>query len=222
MRDTRADQNLLLGILALQMDFITRDALIAAMSAWVLDKDKTLGEVLVSQGAIDPADLAALEPMMARHIARHGGEPERSLATVSFVSSVVEALHSIADPDIEASLHFVLNTPTVGHDETPPYTPAPSSGVRYQRVRYHAKGGLGEVFVARDTELNREVALKEIQPIYADDLSSRNRFVVEAEITGGLEHPGIVPVYGLGHYDTGVGRGERSPEPHPQAGLIEL
>ncbi len=141
--------------------------------------------------------------MMARHIARHGGEPERSLAAVSSVSTVVEALHSIADPDIDASLRFVLNTPTVGHDETLTYTPAPSSGVRYQRVRYHAKGGLGEVFVARDTELNREVALKEIQPIYADDLSSRNRFVVEAEITGGLEHPGIVPIYGLGHYDNG-------------------
>ena len=38
-----ADRNLLFGILALQMDFVTRDQLVAAMHAWVLDKGKPLG-----------------------------------------------------------------------------------------------------------------------------------------------------------------------------------
>ncbi len=47
------------------------------------------------------------------------------------------------------------------------------------------------------------MALKEIQDRYADDRNSRSRFVLEAEITGGLEHPGIVPVYGLGQYADG-------------------
>jgi tetratricopeptide (TPR) repeat protein/tRNA A-37 threonylcarbamoyl transferase component Bud32 len=59
------------------------------------------------------------------------------------------------------------------------------------------------VFVARDEELRREVALKEIQPRRADDPASRARFLLEAEVTGGLEHPGIVPVYGLGQYGDG-------------------
>ena len=63
--------------------------------------------------------------------------------------------------------------------------------------------GLGEVFVALDDELNREVALKQILDHHADDPTSRTRFVLEAEITGGLEHPGIVPVYGLGSYGDG-------------------
>jgi serine/threonine-protein kinase len=57
--------------------------------------------------------------------------------------------------------------------------------------------------VALDSELHREVALKQILDHRADDPVSRQRFVVEAEITGGLEHPGIVPVYGLGTYDGG-------------------
>jgi serine/threonine-protein kinase len=70
-------------------------------------------------------------------------------------------------------------------------------------LRSHAQGGLGEVFVAEDTELHREVALKEIQPHHADNPVSRARFLLEAEITGGLEHPGIVPVYGLGVYADG-------------------
>ena len=80
---------------------------------------------------------------------------------------------------------------------------APASGTRFRILRPHAKGGLGEVFVAEDGELRREVALKEIQVDYADNQESRGRFLLEAEITGGLEHPGIVPVYGLGTYADG-------------------
>jgi eukaryotic-like serine/threonine-protein kinase len=59
------------------------------------------------------------------------------------------------------------------------------------------------VFVALDAELNREVALKQILERHAHDPLSRQRFVIEAEVTGGLEHPGIVPVYGLGTYGDG-------------------
>jgi serine/threonine protein kinase len=62
---------------------------------------------------------------------------------------------------------------------------------------------LGKFFVARDNELNREIALKEILSRYAHDPAGRQRFIQEAEITGRLEHPGIVPVYGLGQYADG-------------------
>ena len=57
--------------------------------------------------------------------------------------------------------------------------------------------------MALDGELHREVALKQILDSHADDPVSRHRFLMEAEITGGLEHPGIVPVYGLGTYADG-------------------
>ena len=57
--------------------------------------------------------------------------------------------------------------------------------------------------MALDAELHREVALKQILDHHADDPTSRQRFLLEAEITGGLEHPGIVPVYGLGTYGDG-------------------
>jgi serine/threonine-protein kinase len=74
---------------------------------------------------------------------------------------------------------------------------------RYRPLRWHAKGGLGEVFVALDQEIDREVALKRIQAGLADDAQSRARFLLEAEVTGRLEHPGVVPVYGLGQYPNG-------------------
>ena len=47
------------------------------------------------------------------------------------------------------------------------------------------------------------MALKQIIARHADDPTSRSRFLLEAEITGGLEHPGIVPVYGMGVYKNG-------------------
>jgi serine/threonine-protein kinase len=79
-----------------------------------------------------------------------------------------------------------------------------SGGVsRYRRQTLHAQGGLGLVYEARDEELGRTVALKEMQDRCADHAGSRARFAFEAEVTGNLEHPGIVPVYGLGSYPDG-------------------
>ncbi|MEZ6089615.1 MAG: protein kinase [Pirellulaceae bacterium] len=79
----------------------------------------------------------------------------------------------------------------------------PASESRFQKLKSHAQGGLGEVFRAEDSELNRTVALKEIQAKYSHDAASRMRFVLEAEVTGQLEHPGIVPIYSLGRYNDG-------------------
>ncbi|MBX7105837.1 MAG: hypothetical protein K1X57_17265, partial [Gemmataceae bacterium] len=63
-----ADRNLLFGILAVQMDFITRDQLVAAMNAWVLDKGKPLGQVLVEQGALPAGKRQLLEPLVDQHV----------------------------------------------------------------------------------------------------------------------------------------------------------
>ena len=76
-------------------------------------------------------------------------------------------------------------------------------GNRFQIMHAHARGGIGVVSVAFDSELQREVALKQIKTESADDPDSRSRFLLEAEVTGRLEHPGIVPVYGLGYDEEG-------------------
>src|SRR5262249_47864420 len=78
-----------------------------------------------------------------------------------------------------------------------------SAGTRFRILRLHERGGLGDIYLAYDQELNRDVAVKEIRGRFADHPHHRARFQFEAEITGGLEHPGIVPVYGLGHHDDG-------------------
>jgi WD40 repeat protein/serine/threonine protein kinase len=70
--------------------------------------------------------------------------------------------------------------------------------LRYVRIRLHARGGIGQVWVAHDRDLGREVAMKELRPDRADVAAARRRFLNEARITGQLEHPGVVPIYELG------------------------
>jgi serine/threonine-protein kinase len=207
-RSAGSDRNLLFGILALQMDFISRDALVRAMNAWVLDKAKPLGQVLLDQGALRPDTHALLEALVQKHLELHDHDAEKSLAAVSSIASVRQQLQQVADPEVQASLAVVARDRATEPDPHATVAPASvgtptASGLRFRILRPHAKGGLGEVYVARDEELHREVALKEIQDQYADDTASRARFLLEAEITGGLEHPGVVPVYGLGQYADG-------------------
>jgi serine/threonine protein kinase len=59
------------------------------------------------------------------------------------------------------------------------------------------------VSIALDGQLRRQVALKEIRPDRQDTPAARQRFLNEAQITGQLEHPGIVPVYALDNDETG-------------------
>jgi serine/threonine-protein kinase len=84
----------------------------------------------------------------------------------------------------------------------PDVAPPPVAG-RYRPLRPLGKGGLGEVFVALDGELNREVALKEVQARHLGSPATVARFRREAEVTGHLEHPGVIPVYGLGVHADG-------------------
>jgi len=82
-----------------------------------------------------------------------------------------------------------------GHGLEAPPSDWPES--RYAMDRLHAEGGIGQVWRARDRQLHREVALKTLRPELLRHGRVRSRFLQEAQITGQLEHPGIVPVYEL-------------------------
>jgi len=73
----------------------------------------------------------------------------------------------------------------------------------FRPVSLHARGGIGEVHVARDEQFDRQVAVKIIQKWQMDSDEDRRRFAREVEITGRLEHPGVVPVYAAGRCDDG-------------------
>ena len=92
----------------------------------------------------------------------------------------------------------VCDTPQLRLSPQPNRPNPVESPARFEAVRRHAQGGLGEVYVARDHELERNVALKKVRHGFADAPEALRRFLAEAKITGRLEHPGIVPVYSLG------------------------
>jgi len=77
--------------------------------------------------------------------------------------------------------------------------PAESSApeLRYALGKMHAEGGIGQVWLARDKQLHRDVAIKTIRPELLRHGRVRSRCFQEARITGQLEHPGIGPVYEL-------------------------
>jgi serine/threonine-protein kinase len=199
-----SDRNLLFGILALQRDFIGREALVSAMHAWLLAKDRPLGDLLVEQGALAPARRASLDKLVEEHLCQHCGDAARSLTALTS-AELADSLRQLEDPDLNANLACLTTPPTVsgGVTQPPRLGDRAEPGVRFRVLRPHARGGLGEVFGAYDRELHLEVALKEMLDKFASDAASRVRFLLEAEITGGLEHPGIVPVYGLGQYADG-------------------
>jgi serine/threonine-protein kinase len=210
MAAVTADRHLPVGLIALQHGIINQGQLLAAFQAWTLDRAKSLADHLAARGDLDGEDRAAVEALAALHLKRHGGDVQQSLAALNAGRSTRDSLVRLADGDIEASLAHVGATAIqtsddVNADRTTSYSvgAATSDGQRFRLLRPHARGGLGEVFVALDAELHREVALKQILEKHADDPVSRQRFVAEAEITGGLEHPGIVPVYGFGTYGSG-------------------
>jgi serine/threonine-protein kinase len=209
-----ADRHLLFGLLALQNGLIDQGALVAAFQAWTRDKSKSLADHLEDRGDLTGPKRAALEALAAVYIETHGGDVEKSLAAVPVSRATRAGLARLGEPEIEDTLARVglgLGGPVVpangadGAGDDPERTAtysvgaATSDGQRFRILRHHASGGLGVVFVALDVEVRREVALKQILDRHADDPTTRARFLLEAEITGGLEHPGIVPVYGLGN-----------------------
>ncbi len=203
-------RDLLFGLLALQNGLIDQVQLVAAFQSWTRDKSRPLAVHLVGRGDLDAEQRAGVEAIVALHLKKHGGDAENSLAAIPVGRATRKKLARLGDPQIDASLARVGSgsgsTETDDDfDRTPSYAvgTATSDGQRFRVLRPHARGGLGAVFVALDTELHREVALKQILDDHADDPTSRQRFLLEAEITGGLEHPGIVPVYGLGTYADG-------------------
>jgi serine/threonine-protein kinase len=190
MMDT--DRNLLFGVLALQADLLTANRFAEACSAWAGRKGTPLADLLVERGWLTPAERADVDKLLERKLKKHQGNAKAGLAEA-------------ATPDVRQSL--AGDTPAATPDVVVPTSNyVPEAGERYTLSRLHASGGIGRVWLAHDSSLGRDVALKEVRPERVGHPTIRARFLKEAWITGQLEHPGVVPIYELG-----CGTDERGP-----------
>jgi PAS domain S-box-containing protein len=187
------DRNLLFGVLALQADLLDADQFIKICTLWTTRKDTALGDLLIELGWITPTDRADVERLLERKLKRHGGDPRAGLAAVG--DDVKRSLAALQDGDVQRSLCDLPAPDAATTMVTVDEMPRPHE--RYSLTRLHASGGIGRIWLARDTAFGRNVALKELRPERAALATHRTRFLQEARITGQLEHPGIVPVYEL-------------------------
>ena len=194
-----ADRDLLFGILALQNGLIDQVQLISAFQAWARDRCIPLSDHIAICGDVGGDGRVTLDAVVSLFLRKYGEVSEHDSTPLIAGLPLGQRLTLLDDPEITVTLaRFRSGSPHSKGDCTLASPGLDNSRQRFQILRPHARGGLGVVSVALDGELKREVAFKQILDEYADDPDSRVRFLREAEITGGLEHPGIVPVYGLG------------------------
>ncbi|GMV79607.1 MAG: hypothetical protein AMXMBFR7_07910 [Planctomycetota bacterium] len=112
----------------------------------------------------------------------------KKLASIS-VSRLIVQEKSVVDKPVEAQ----------------PLDLDPEAGVAdFEIERVLGEGGMGVVYIARQTAIDREIALKMIKPKMSQNPDIQAVFLAEAAVTGDLEHPNIVPIYDLGVTSDGV------------------
>ena len=229
MPDFVADRQLLMAVLAAHLGFVSEDTACDAIAAANAKHDVSLEGQLDALGKLSSRQIRLLEDLAEERLgnsvqpvwewcAGHVSKSFLHSLHARGLQSSAERLSSADSKNVKDSEH----TGTQAHDKSlletanegdtpgssqadfdvnqPVAALAPS---RYRIVRELAQGGLGTVSVAEDLPLEREVAFKEIRPEKADDERSQSRFLIEAQITGRLEHPSIVPVYDVGSRESG-------------------
>jgi serine/threonine-protein kinase len=191
-----SDRNLLFAVLALQADLIDQERFVQACTLWASRKDRPLATLLVEQGWLSAEDRADVERLLARKLKKHNGDAHASLVEAAGIQART-ALACIADPDVERSLVGLATTPPASEDGAagPPGERA-GRNLLFEELGH---GGMGVVLRGHDPELGRDLAVK-LLPRHQSDARLERRFVEEAQITGQLQHPGVVPIYELGRF----------------------
>ncbi len=209
MSNSVAYENLVLAMLVVQEGHIARGQLEEWLQQWDRDWSPAFGIWLVERRYVTTTQLSLLQERLRQFVARSGGDLQAALAALR--DSDTETWQLVirflpepqpTNPELPATLSVTEDAaqPSTSAEATASGPPCPLAGDRFRVLGLHDRGGLGQVMLARDEQIGRTVALKEIRPDRADNPENQVRFVAEGEITGGLEHPGIVPVYALGRY----------------------
>lgn len=190
---SRQEEDIALASELLAAGIVNEREVAAAVSDWSIHGNISLAEHLEKCSLLKREQIDALKQRAAARVDR----ARRSIAGGSEVpaagkSMLLATLERLDGSGRVAKLLGVTVAACGGEDE------ARVMEGRYELTRKLGQGGLGRVWLAHDVNLNRYVALKEISHASGMDKSVIERFKHEAEITGRLDHPSIVPIYQLG------------------------
>lgn len=191
---SKEQRDVALAATLLRLGMLNERQLSAALATWTLHGSVPLGEHLIARGLLDePARHRAEEEALSvleEHFERiHGGNGSNSRGA----SIIVKTLEAIDGSGTISKLLGIRDSSSLALEEGREFR---QTRTRYKLLRKLGQGGLGRVWLAFDESLKRHVAVKEIAT--TRDPVAMKRFRREAEITGRLEHPGIVPIYELG------------------------
>ena len=146
---------------------------------------------------------------MAAAREKHGGDAEKSLAAIPAGRSTRESLAAPRRPGHRRP-RSATSAPRSARPRTMPTAPPPTPSARPPATASGSAScgptpgaGWAPSSSPSTPSCTARWRSSRSSTSHADDPASRQRFLLEAEITGGLEHPGIVPVYGLGTYGDG-------------------
>lgn len=195
------EKDLVFGLLAVRLGKVPVETVLVASRISSNDRSTDLASILVNQGALSLEDSSSLRRLVDDVFAVGSREDEESALSTLLAqadhSRTADALYG--DTTVIESASRFTSSGAISQREIPG---------RYSYKREYAKGGMGRILEVCDNILNRDVAMKELLPALldtpgVDSKEFTRRFLREAKITGGLEHPSIVPIYELGQRDTG-------------------
>jgi serine/threonine protein kinase len=190
---SRQESDVALAAELLQSGIVNEREITAAMADWSIHGSVPLCEHLEQRGLLTPHQLDGVKQNAASRVERaRQSVASGSEAPGNSQSLLLATLERLDGSGRVAKWLGVTVVARGAGDE------ARVMEGRYELVRKIGQGGLGRVWLARDVNLNRHVALKEISRAAGMTEAVVERFKHEAEITGRLDHPSIVPIYLLG------------------------
>jgi WD40 repeat protein len=184
-------RDLLFGILAVQLRFVSLEKLAEAAGGWNPDQDRSFGDILQEKGVISEHGRKLIDQLLHAKIAEHGGDPQAALTAFGGVQAAAEFFgDSIVlkkdDVDLNGFGGTEKATPIEANDGESKDLPdivlskkddlgngetledsdllTPEYPGRYTLMGGHGRGGIGRVMLAYDEHMGREIAIKELLP----------------------------------------------------------
>lgn len=190
---TRQERDFALAALLIREKHLSERALRNALRHWTPFGALSLREFLSQKGIVPGEVLSQVEREGDHYFESMKSQDVGELTQVNLARRTSLLLETLDPCGQVAKLFGLSQIPkNVVGDETRTFR------TQFRLIRKLGQGGLGTVWLAVDTSLNRYVAVKEISGTFDSRSAAAARFRREAEITGRLDHPSIVPIHLLG------------------------